>query len=423
MRGCLTLHKLSPLTTILPLVMLPLTSLKIVLSFLLLVASPVFSIPLNTQTTAVSLVAKFKAVGVTNIVAGDRARAQLLHRAAETDKYYGNASITNVAPIGYTIQAGIGNPVKHYGLLVDTTSGNTWIGADQHYTITNTSTNTGNTVFVSYGSGNFSGKEYLDTITLSSLTIKNQSIGVANKYQGFIGVDGVLGIGPVSLTKGTVSNTDTVPTIMDNLSRQEPTHSEVLGVYFVPVSEEDPTGTLTFGGWNSSLMTSDITYTPITTTSPACNYWGIDQSITYGNSTILSSAAGIIDTATVLVLIATDAFNTYKTATGATLDETTGLLKITSDQYSSLKPLIFTIGGTAFTLTPNAQIWPRSMNAVIGDTSGNSDNIYLIVADIGSETFGFVSGYTFLERFYGIFDTVNKRVGFATTAYTESTSN
>lgn len=91
-----------------------------------------------------------------------------------------------------------------------------------------------------------------------------------------------------------------------------------------------------------------------------------------------------------------DAFNTYKTATGATLDETTGLLKITSDQYSSLKPLTFTIGGTAFTLTPNAQIWPRSMNSVIGDTSGNSDNIYLIVADIGSETFGFVSGYTFL---------------------------
>lgn len=36
------------------------------------------------------------------------------------------------------------------------------------------------------------------------------------------------------------------------------------------------------------------------------------------------------------------------------------------------------------------------MNSVIGDTSGNSDNIYLIVADIGSETFGFVSGYTFL---------------------------
>lgn len=158
---------------------------------------------------------------------------------------------------------------------------------------------------VSYGSGNFSGQEYLDTITLSSLSISNQSIGVANEYQGFRGVDGVLGIGPKSLTKGTVSNTDTVPTIMDNLFSQNSINSEILGVYFVPVSEEDPTGTLTFGGSNSSLMTSDITYTPITSASPACNYWGIDQSIAYGDSTILSSAAGIVDTATVLILIAT----------------------------------------------------------------------------------------------------------------------
>ncbi|KAG1830200.1 acid protease [Suillus variegatus] len=403
--------------------MLPLTSLKTVLSFLLVVGSPALSIPLNTHTTAVSLAAKFKAAGATNIVAGDRARAQALHHAAKTGKYYANASITNVVVIGYTIQVGIGNPMKHYGLLVDSASGNTWIGADQEYTITSTSTSTGDAVAVSYGSGNFSGQEYLDTITLSSLSISNQSIGVANEYQGFRGVDGVLGIGPKSLTKGTVSNTDTVPTIMDNLFSQNSINSEILGVYFVPVSEENPTGTLTFGGSNSSLMTSDITYTPITSASPACNYWGIDQSIAYGDSTILSSAAGIVDTATVLILIATDAFDAYKNVTGATLDETTGLLKITSDQYSNLKPLIFTIGGTAFTLTPNAQIWPRSMNSVIGDTSGNSDDIYLIVADIGNDTFGFVNGYTFLERFYSIFDTTNKRVGFATTAYTESTSN
>ncbi|KAG1734605.1 acid protease [Suillus lakei] len=403
--------------------MLPLTSMKIVLSFLLVVGSPVFSAPLDTHRTAVSLAAIFNAAGVTNVVAADRARAQALHQAAKIGKYYANASITNVAPIGYTIQVGIGNPMKHYGLLVDTASGNTWIGADQSYTTTTTSTGTGNTVSVSYGSGNFSGKEYLDTITLGSLSISNQSIGVANKYQGFRGVDGVLGFGPVSMTKGTVSNTDTVPTIMDNLFSQGSIDSEILGVYFVPVSEEHPTGTLTFGGWNSSLMTSHITYAPITSTSPASTYWGIDQSITYGDSKILSSAAGIVDTATVLILIATDAFDAYKSATGATLDENTGLLKITSDQYNNLKPLVFTIGGTAFTLTPNAQIWPRSMNSVIGDTSGNSDNIYLIVADIGSETFGFVSGYTFLERFYSIFDTTNKRVGFATTAYTESTSN
>ncbi|KAG0708529.1 acid protease [Suillus ampliporus] len=400
-------------------------SLKFVLSFLLLVGSPVFSTPVNTHKISLSLAAKFKAAGVTNIAAADRARARVLRQATTIGKRDANASITNVPAIGYVIQAGIGNPVKHYQLLVDTASGNTWIGADQSYTITNTSNDTENTVSVTYGTGNFSGVEYLDTVTLGPLSITQQSIGVASKSAGFQGVDGVLGIGPVGLTKGTVSNVDTVPTVMDNLFSQGTIGSEILGVYFVPASEDDATGTLTFGGWNNSLITSGITYTPITSTSPARSYWGIDQSITYGDSALLSSVSGIVDTGTVLILIASDAFNTYQSATGATLDEATGLLKITSDQYSNLKSLIFTIGGTAFTLTPNAQIWPRSMNIVISGKS-NDESIYLIVADIGSKsdsTFDFINGYTFLERFYSIFDTTNQRVGFATTAYTESTVN
>ena len=37
---------------------------------------------------------------------------------------------------------------------------------------------------------------------------------------------------------------------------------------------------------------------PITSTSPANNYWGIDASIAYGDTTILSLTAGIVDTGT-----------------------------------------------------------------------------------------------------------------------------
>lgn len=79
------------------------------------------------------------------------------------------------------------------------------------------------------------------------------------------------------------------------------------------------------------------------------------------------------------VLLATDAFNAYKKATGATLDNNTGLLRITSSQFSALKNLNFDIGGETYALTPNAQIWPRSLNADIG---GSSNDIYLVVADV-----------------------------------------
>jgi hypothetical protein len=65
-------------------------------------------------------------------------------------------------------------------------------------------------------------------------------------------------------------------------------------------------------------------------------------------------------------------------------------------RYAALSNLNFIIGGTTFSLTPNAQIWPRSLNTDIG---GSSSSIYLIVADIGSssgEGLDFIDGYTFL---------------------------
>ena len=57
----------------------------------------------------------------------------------------------------------------------------------------------------------------------------------------------------------------------------------------------------------------------------------------------------------------------------------TGLLKISAAQYSALKPLNFKIGANTYALSANGQIWPRSLNSVIGGTSGS---IYLVVGDV-----------------------------------------
>lgn len=95
-------------------------------------------------------------------------------------------------------------------------------------------------------------------------------------------------------------------------------------------------------------------------------------------------------------MIPADAFIQYQFLTGATLDPTTGLLTVTPSRYANLKTLSFNIGGTSYDLTPNAQIWPRSLNSALG---GNADSIYLVVTDIGFPdglVFGFVDGYCFL---------------------------
>ena len=171
------------------------------------------------------------------------------------------------------------------------------------------------------------------------------------------------------VTSVLIQDTPRVPTAIDDLSSQNKISSEIIGISFNPTTSlSSSNGELTFGGVDQSKYTGSITYTPITKTSPSKHYWGIDQSVTYGssNSGIISMTAGIVDTGTTLVLFASDAYNRYKSIAGATVDNRTGLLKISSSQYSKLQSLYFNIGGTRFEFTSNAQIWPRQLNGHIG---------------------------------------------------------
>ncbi|KAJ7673530.1 acid protease [Mycena rosella] len=395
--------------------------------------------------------------GAKNILAADQARARKLmaglhphgptafhsrhkahhHRAHKPAQSTGDPQVSAAAgadsvdvtdaAVTYTMSVGVGSPATDYTLLIDTGSSNTWIGADKPYKPTSTSTDTRNTVSVSYGSGSFTGTEYTDQVTLGpGLVIQNQSIGVSSSATGFNDVDGILGIGPVDLTSSTVASTTSVPTVTDNLFKQGTIPVESIGISYVPTTSttDAANGELTFGGTDASKFTGDISYVPITQTSPASNYWGIDQTITYGtDQTILDLTAGIVDTGTTLLMIATDAFQAYQQATGATADSTTGLLTVTEDQFDQMESLFFQIGDTTLELTPNAQIWPRSLNSTLG---GTANKIYLITADLGSNSgsgLDFIDGFGFLQRFYSVFDTTNSRVGFATTEFTDATTN
>ncbi|KAI6132457.1 acid protease [Pisolithus croceorrhizus] len=406
--------------------MFPYRALLSVLPLYLLAvaASPVHRTPSGVGKLALTLVTRLNATGISTIADVDRARIKFMREKGGPRKRDASVSITNSVVL-YLVQVGVGSPPTEYTLLVDTGSSNTWVGANKAYTPTSTSHYTGDTVYVSYGSGNFSGREYTDTVSLGNgLTINQQSIGVATQSQGLTGtgIDGIVGLGPADLTRGTVSNTNTVPTVVDNLYSQGTISSAVLGVYFIPASNSN-SGELTFGGYDASVISGTVNYVPITSTYPSNLYWGIDQSITYGGNTILFNTAGIVDTGTTLILIATNAFRTYQSVTGGVMDTATGLLRITQSQYTNLQTLSFHVDTQTYDLIPNAQIWPRSLNTAIG---GSSSYVYLVVADIGTPSgsgMDFANGYAFLERYYSIYDTTNARVGFAATSYTDSTSN
>jgi len=387
----------------------------------------------DEQRISLPVAKRIATTGTIKLLEADQARARALRARVEAkNNGLGERAVTSIPVtnelVSYIASVGVGSPATTFDLIVDTGSSNTWVGAGTAYKKTSTSVQTTNKVAVTYGSGSFSGTEFTDTVALGSgLTITKQSIGVASRSTGFSGVDGILGIGPLDLTEDTLSpaTSTTIPTVTDNLFSQGLITAHLVAAAFAPTTADTSTnGELTFGGTDSSKFTGSITFTPITSTSPANEFWGINQSVKYGTTTtILASTAGIVDTGTTLTLLATNAITAYKKATGAVNDNATGLLKLTTAQFNSLQSLFFTIGGTSFELTANAQIWPRNLNTAIGGTTGN---IYLIVGDLGTpsgEGLDFIDGQTFLERFYAVFDTANKRVGLATTANTHATTN
>ncbi|KAH9170221.1 aspartic peptidase A1 [Lactarius sanguifluus] len=391
------------------------------LAAILLLVVSVAADPIVVRKSPVSLpIARhLNITGAHDLIRKDQARARNMFAASKVKRSGSPASvsITNDGII-YGANVGIGSPPTLYNLLIDTGCTNIWIGGPggKSYVPTSSSVSLPGTMCESCGGSGFC-EVFQDIVALSPTLVFGATIGIATASSG--GFDGILGLGPPDLTTGTLS------IIPDLLFSQGIIPADLVSVSFEPTTNVSaPNGELTFGGTDSTKFTGTIMFIPVTTTFPASEFWGINGSIRYGASTtILSTTAGIIDTGTTLILIATDAFNRYKTATGAVLDASTGLLKITSTQFSNLQSLFFTAGGISFELTANAQIWPRSLNTFIGGTTGS---IYLVVNDIGSPTgsgLDFINGYTFLERFYAVFDTTNNRVGFANTPFTTATTN
>ncbi|KAJ4473168.1 family A1 protease [Lentinula aciculospora] len=366
-----------------------------------------------------------------NSVKVGQARLQAFNKARSGDFA---ASVPPAASLTDQIVTFTINPVvdgKNFSLIVDTGSSNTWVGANPENRLQPGLSL--DLIEVTYGSGAVLAEAIEDSVDIvPGLVVENQSLGNAIASEGFDGVDGIMGFGPVDLTEGTLlADTEaTIPTVMDNLFAQGTIPNETLGVFLAPTTEEDPVnGELSFGGIDTSKATGPMTF--FQSTLP---FWAISQSATFGGTTIMNTTTCVVDTGTTLLLLPDDSFTSYQDLTGATLDATTGLLSITEAQLSNLTTLSFIgtdINGETqhFDLTPNAQLFPRAFNTEIG---GSADDIFLITASSGStaaSSIGCIMGQSFLQRTYAAFVTPDGDpgaagiVGFATTPFTDATTN
>ncbi|KAF9996982.1 hypothetical protein BGZ79_009279 [Entomortierella chlamydospora] len=384
-----------------------------VLPILLLSIACTFAAPAPKQLVKLPLKAPHKRVALHEAHSKDLAR--WAHLSA--DSTFSIPAIN--ADVSYLITVGLGTPAQDVDLIFDTGSSDLWVqSANYDPSQSSTSSDLGETFSIEYGSGSTSGEEYTDQVTIGGFTF-TQEFGVASEASGFDGTQGLVGFGPDDLSAIT-SNGENIPTPTDNLYSSGQISSDVIGVYFQPITDggsQETNGEVTFGGVDSTKYTGSITYVPVTSTYPANQYWGIDvSSITYGTTKVSSATHGIVDTGTTLILLSSnDVTALYKNIQGAALDNNTGLYTIPSSQVSKLKNITFTIGGTAFTLTPSQYLVPANQVANMG---GNSGTTYSWIGSLGDNESGlaFILGQKFLENYYSVYDTTNNRVGLATAA-------
>ncbi|KIJ25550.1 hypothetical protein M422DRAFT_213323 [Sphaerobolus stellatus SS14] len=412
-------------------------ALALLLPYVLALSPPIVKI--RNSPISLPLALQINATGAQNLLEADRARARMF---LETSNDHAKRSsddtlVAHVAApsdaLSHTLTVGVGTPPTPFTFLLDTAGGLSWIGGSSKKLNSTSSVSNGFILTSGYvNSRTLSTGVVIQTFVHDSFEIDpatvvtSQGFGSAFSITNFQlppGVDGIMGLGPVDETRGAISigpfGSTTIPTITDNLFAQGLIPLNQIGLSFEPPSSAETVqgGEVTFGGVNTDKFTGSINFVPVNATGFSRNCWCFQQSIRYGDSTtILPVSVGQLDTKNVFTLLPPPAFAAYQSATGAVLDNTTGLLRVTADQFATMESLYFDIGGVSYELTPEAQTWPTGLNNLIG---GDAESQYLIIASLGgsisfpASNTTFINGYSWISRFYTVLDTAHNQVGFA----------
>ncbi|KAF8317957.1 putative aspartyl protease [Clavulina sp. PMI_390] len=380
-------------------------------AFALLVAStptpgPVFTIPIKKRTSGTK-------ISLRDIVERDRSRiAHFSGHTVEKRAFNGvaiNQGERYVAEVTFCLQT--------LTLEVDTGSANLWARANAGLLPPSScGIASGGTLFIPSGSDNITGTERSGSVSYGGLTVPMQSFGAATHSPELHGADGVIGLGPVGLTFGTVSGLATVPTFMDNLYNAGTISVEVLGIYFAPKPLPDvdaANGELTIGGVDPTKYTGTLTYFPRSAAPHYSSYWSVDiGSVTCGSTSLISSTSAMIDTGTTFILMPPDMFKNFLAVTNGTTTKGDHLTRFSTRPTSII---MINIGSTSYPLTPMQYLIPGSEYGSYGLGYGW---YYAWIAESVPDAVGpsFILGQKFLENYYSVYDTTNSRIGFATRA-------
>lgn len=311
----------------------------------------------------------------------------------ENSQYYGKVSL--------------GTPEQTFNVIFDTGSSDLWVassncddscGRHAKYDATKSSTYVKNgTIFdIEYGSGPVSGYESQDVLNFGGFKVQNQifaevtdaaGLGAAYKLGKF---DGILGLA------FPVLSVNHVPTAFQNLVSQGLV-DEALFSFYLGNSRTD-LGELLLGGIDKKKYTGDITWVNLL----SATYWEITMGgLNVGGVNYGVGQKAIVDSGTSVL---TGPVETVK-AIAAQL----GAKEVIAGEYfvsctADLPNFDFTIDGKVYTLTSADYLIPDGDLCLLG----------MIGLEIPPPTGPlWILGDIFMRKYYTVWDTTNKRIGFA----------
>jgi len=246
-------------------------------------------------------------------------------------------------------------------------------------------------VSIFFGTGQIRGRCVQDQICIGTVCYPGSFVAATYETKSpFIAFqfDGVLGLGLPSLSQSSEFNT------MERLKETQRLHQTMYSVFLSSSESEVETSEVTFGSVKASHMASAVHWAPV---SRDTGYWEVKiADITIDNHPQELCAS----------YVAVDTGTSELAGPSSLINELAERLQVLTDcsNYQQLPMLGFLIGGQILNLEPKDYV----------DKSADGCQVSLMPLDVPPPKGPlFVFGIPFLEKFYTIYDNVNKQVGFA----------
>ncbi|CCE62767.1 hypothetical protein TPHA_0D01260 [Tetrapisispora phaffii CBS 4417] len=324
-----------------------------------------------------------------------------------------NVPLSNYLNAQYYTDISLGTPKQNFKVILDTGSSNLWVPSKDCTSLacylhskydhdeSTTYEKNGTKFTIQYGSGSMDGYISRDTLIIGDdLVIPEQDFAEATSEPGlafaFGKFDGILG-----LAYDTIAVNKVVPPFY-NAIKQGILDENKFAFYLGDTNKDNKSGgEATFGGYDKSKFTGDITWLPVRRKA----YWEVKfDSIALGDEVAsLDGYGAAIDTGTSLITLPSGLAEVINTQIGAK-KSWSGQYTIDCDTRDALPDMTFNFNGYNFTVSPYDYTLEMSGSCISAITPMDFPEPVGPLAIIGD---------AFLRKYYSIYDLDNNAVGLA----------